>query len=181
MMFALLLALAHGHALAPAGLELQLGDDGAAAHVVWRTPSRDPAGVSLRPRFPDDCALDVASEGEDGDGAWVVRGDLTCATSLVGRVVRIDGLSGAPVDVVVTARQCGNVVRALLHDPTDAWTVEAPVPRPSGAGWPWRAAVGWVGALVAAELAARASRGWAVVAVGCGAAWWLLVSGGPAW
>jgi hypothetical protein len=108
----LLGAPAAAHRLAPSYLELREAPDGRFA-VTWRTPDVVARGARLAPVLP--CERVGEPEALREPGAWVERSRVACASGLVGREVRVDGLARSGTDALVhVAFADGREVRGVL-------------------------------------------------------------------
>ncbi len=129
-MIAWLVATAAAHPLAPAALDVDLLD-AHHAEMSWRTPTARPSGVRLVPRLDGGCET-VPQAPEVGGGWLTSRRAVTCPGGFQSAAVVIDGLSEAPVDVVLTVRHAdGTEARRLLTsdrpsvpllEPATPWT-----------------------------------------------------------
>lgn len=120
----LLLAPAAGaHRLAPSYLELRELAGGRAA-VRWKLPAVVPRGVRLAPRLP--CANASEPSAQSRGDAIVLRWEIACGGSLVGREIAIDGLAGSGTDAIVrVALADGREIRAILTSSAPSLTVPA--------------------------------------------------------
>jgi len=129
---ALLLCLctagAHAHEVRPALLEMKQVAP-ARFDTLWKVPARGDAVLAIQPRFPDGCR-EATPPVSQGDGsAHVVRSTLECAASaLDGAEIRIAGLEGTMIDVLVRIEFAGGVVQSQILKP------DAPVMRVNASG-----------------------------------------------
>jgi hydrogenase/urease accessory protein HupE len=114
------------HPLAPALLELTEGDAGR-VDVHWRTSRLRPRGANVEPRLPDGCRATSAPRAGGDEVSVSLRWSADCgAEGLVGRVVAVDGLGAAPIDVLVRiALSDGRVVHRVLRAGEATLTVPA--------------------------------------------------------
>ena len=78
-----------GHELMPGYLELEE----TAPHVydvIWKLPLQRGTSLPLAPRFPEDCATEGSLDARLERRALVYTAQLSCETSLQGRLVSID-------------------------------------------------------------------------------------------
>jgi hypothetical protein len=131
--FALLSASgAAAHRLAPSYLELQEESDGAFA-VLWRTPRVVARGARVSPQLP--CDSRGAPQAAEEPAALVLRWRIACAGGLVGRELRVDGLSGSGSDALLRiAFADGRELSAALTAARPAFRVPARAGAPAVAG-----------------------------------------------
>ena len=121
---------ANAHPLAPALLELRETDRGLYA-VQWRTSLTRALGRDVVPVMPEDCTVEGEVTTHDDTAArqqqWMLRCD-----GLVGRSVRVEGLEGSGVNVIlrIQPREAA-VQQVLLSDRMPAHVVTAPAVAPS--------------------------------------------------
>lgn len=122
-------AVAAGHALAPALLQLSEAADGS-VEVLWRASVLQAVGVS--PELPAGCRR----EGEpavtrDERGAETTRWTLRCDGGLVGKRVFVPQLERAGINVILRIeRPDGSVQKTLLDAAKPAFTVPPPAEVP---------------------------------------------------
>ncbi len=95
----------------------------------WRAPRKRPTGQSLRPLIPQSCAQlgQTTRQKTEDETAIIETTELRCEPpDMLGTVVRVDGLEGSSVNVVVRiVRADGEVHHAILDTGTPAFTVVA--------------------------------------------------------
>ena len=94
-------ALAQGHEVRPAFLQIEAADDPGAYAVLWKQPTLGGRVLPIVPVFPDDCTASASSIDASVRDALVRRFTLNCADGLHGQTVRIDGLAGTITDVML--------------------------------------------------------------------------------
>lgn len=129
----LLLSLAAGtaqaHPLAPALLELRETEPGSYA-VQWRTSLVRALGRDVRPVMPAGCAVEGDIRTWDEAAARQQQWTLRCA-DLAGRSLRVDGLEGSGVNVILRVQPLVGVTQqALLGERTASYTVLPPQAAP---------------------------------------------------
>jgi hydrogenase/urease accessory protein HupE len=121
---------AWAHPLAPAVLSLAPGPDEGTIIMTWRAPVKRPKGQALEPRVPGGCVpLGPTKHQLSEDRAAVVETRLLrCQPpDLVGSKVRIEGLSGSTVNVVVrVARPDGSFDHSIIDARNPSLTIAAP-------------------------------------------------------
>jgi hydrogenase/urease accessory protein HupE len=118
------------HALAPAFLNLTLGDDGTVA-VEWTTAAVVVVGADFAPVFPDACrAMDEQQPELDLDRV-ITRWTLDCGSGgLIGKSIAVRGLATAYTEVVVRIELPDSTVHHdVLRADASALTV------PESASW----------------------------------------------
>src|ERR1700730_4642782 len=79
----------YGHELRPAYLELR--QTGAESwSVLWKVPAQGDMRLSIRPRFPESCALASEPITLQANGAYTERTTIECKGGLVGRAIGIE-------------------------------------------------------------------------------------------
>ena len=122
---------ASAHEVRPAYLQIQQTAD-ARYDVMWKVPA---AGEALRlgidVALPEDCRVVGEPISQFAGGAHTLRYSVQCAADLVGRTIRIAGLSSTLIDVLARMeRPDGSAQVARLTPSSDSFVVEA---GPSGA------------------------------------------------
>ncbi len=121
---------AWAHPLAPAVLSFAPGPDDGTITMTWRAPVKRPKGQALEPRVPEGCQPLRAPErqlSEDGTAVVETRLLRCQPPDLVGSKIRVEGLSGSTVNVVVrVARPDGSVDHAIIDARTPSLTVATP-------------------------------------------------------
>jgi hypothetical protein len=114
---------AAAHRLAPSYLELLEATDGSFA-VLWRTPRVVARGARLAPELP--CEAAGKPEASEEPGALVLRWSMRCEGGLVGRELRVEGLSGSGSDALLrVAFADGRELQAVLTASRPAFRVPA--------------------------------------------------------
>ena len=117
--------IARGHEVRPGYLELrQAGAE--TWSVLWKVPARGDMRLSMRPRFPENCAVTSEPITLQVAGAYTERAMIACEGGLARRAVRIDGLAATMTDVLVrSVRADGSVQIARLTPSAPEWVLEA--------------------------------------------------------
>lgn len=116
---------AQAHPLAPALLELRETEPGVYA-VQWRTSLVRALGRDVVPVMAQGCAAGADVETRDEAAARHQQWTLRCP-DLVGRELRVDGLDGSGVNVILRIQpREGAVQQVLLGERQAAYTVLAP-------------------------------------------------------
>lgn len=120
------------HPLAPALLELREVDDGGVYAVQWRTALVRALGRDVVPVMPDGCVADPGSlQTRDEGTARHQQWTLHCE-ALIGRELRVDGLDGSGVNVILrVVSRDGAVQQSLLDERHPRYTVLEPAAAPS--------------------------------------------------
>jgi hydrogenase/urease accessory protein HupE len=115
---------AFGHEVRPGYLELrQTGVE--TWSVLWKVPALGEMRLSIRPSFPENCALASEPVTLKAAGAYIERMTIECKGGLVGRAVAIDGLAATMTDVLVrSVRADGSVQVARLTPSAPAFVFE---------------------------------------------------------
>ncbi len=93
--------------------------------LVLKVPAVGNMRLSLSPRLPEHCELVAPAVTHIVDGAYMERATLSCATSLTGETIRIDGLSSTLTDVLVRfERRDGTVQVSRLTPAAPSFVVE---------------------------------------------------------
>ena len=124
------LALLHGaapasaHRLAPALFEIR-ETDGGALDVRWKASLLQPTGADLRPSLPPHCAPLGEPVGSVDGASASLRWTAACgAGGLVGETLRVDGLDGSGIDVIVRIELAdGRRIQSVLSRGSAAFTV----------------------------------------------------------
>lgn len=127
----LLAGAARAHPLAPALLELsQTGVSDYA--LLWRSPLARAAGREPQPLLPSGCRRLGELRIEDDAVARSQRWSLQCAAPLAGQTLRIEGLAGSGINVIVRYQPLqGQGLQKLLSEREPAWTLPAASAPPS--------------------------------------------------
>ena len=113
---------ADAHPLAPALLELRETAPGTYA-VQWRTSLVRAQGRDVVPVMPEGCTAPAEVQTRDEAGARQQQWTLHC-TELVGRSLRVDGLEGSGVNVILRVQPlAGASQQALLGERTPSYTI----------------------------------------------------------
>ena len=115
--------LVHGHAFAPALLELREQQAGQIS-VRWKQPTVRVAGSSLQPLLPSNCqTVNQPKVSAKGTGT-VVTWDIDCADSLVGQSIEVSGIARSRADVLLRIQLAdGRVMQQVLTPDQPAYTV----------------------------------------------------------
>ncbi len=93
--------------------------------LLLKLPAVGNMRLSLSPRLPEHCELVAPAITHIVDGAYLERATLSCATSLTGETIRIDGLSSTLTDVLVRfERMDGTVQVSRLTPAAPSFVVE---------------------------------------------------------
>ncbi len=93
--------------------------------LLLKVPAVGNMRLSLSPRLPEHCELVAPAVTHIVDGAYMERATLSCATSLTGETIRIDGLSSTLTDVLVRfERRDGTVQVSRLTPAAPSFVVE---------------------------------------------------------
>ncbi|MCZ6476515.1 MAG: HupE/UreJ family protein [Gammaproteobacteria bacterium] len=93
--------------------------------VLLKIPAVGNMRLSLSPRLPEHCTLIAPAVTHIVEGAYLERVTLSCATSLTGETIRIDGLSSTLTDVLVRfERMDGTVQVSRLTPAAPSFVVE---------------------------------------------------------
>ena len=106
---------------------LQLRQTGAETYdVLWRVPARgDDLRLALHARFPDGAVNLGEARSSFGSGSHVERWTLRHPGGLAGQTIRVDGLAGSAVDVLVRVeRSDGSAQVARLVPARPQFVVE---------------------------------------------------------
>jgi hydrogenase/urease accessory protein HupE len=111
---------AKAHEVRPGFLELT-SQDGRHYDVLWKTPMRGEAVLSIRPVFPPTCSDQVPVTQQRVPGALLERRSLDCGDEgLIGKTVAIDGLSTTMTDVLVRVADNEGQAQSLILKPDNA-------------------------------------------------------------
>jgi hydrogenase/urease accessory protein HupE len=98
-LLAVCLPAAHAHEVRPG--YLQIRETAADTFdVLWKVPANGEYRLGLYARLPKEC-VGQPTQGSFAGGAFVERWRARCPGGLVGKTIRIDGLSGTRTDVLV--------------------------------------------------------------------------------
>lgn len=89
-----------GHELMPGYLELEETSPHV-YDVIWKLPLQRGTSLPLAPRFPEDCATEGSLDARLERRSLVYTAQLSCETSLQGRLVSIDGLRAVGTEVLL--------------------------------------------------------------------------------
>jgi len=93
--------------------------------LLLKVPAVGNMRLRLSPRLPEHCELIAPAVTHIVDGAYLERATLSCATSLTGETIRIDGLSSTLTDVLVRfERMDGTVQVSRLTPAAPSFVVE---------------------------------------------------------
>ncbi len=93
--------------------------------LLLKVPAVGNMRLRLSPRLPEHCELVAPAVTHIVDGAYLERATLSCATSLTGETIRIDGLSSTLTDVLVRfERMDGTVQVSRLTPAAPSFVVE---------------------------------------------------------
>jgi hydrogenase/urease accessory protein HupE len=115
---------ASAHRLAPALFEVrELA--GGELRVRWKTPLLRPTGADLRPALPPHCEPSGEPVGAVEGASASLRWTAACgAGGLVGETLRVEGLDGSGIDVIVRVELAdGRRIQSVLSGGTAAFTV----------------------------------------------------------
>lgn len=113
------------HPLAPALLEFREAGDGQ-VEMRWRSSRFRAAGRAPQPLLPSGCEAQGAPQLQDEPAARSERRMLRCAQPLAGQWLRVEGLEGSGINVIVrVVPAAGGVLQALLGERLPAWRVPA--------------------------------------------------------
>ena len=79
--------------------------------LLLKVPAVGDMRLSLSPRLPGHCEPIAPAVAHTVDGAYTERATLSCATSLTGETIRIDGLSSTLTDVLVRFERLDGTVQ----------------------------------------------------------------------
>ncbi len=85
--------------------------------LLLKVPAVGNMRLSLSPRLPEHCELVAPAVTHIVDGAYMERATLSCATSLTGETIRIDGLSSTLTDVLVRVERLDGTVQVSRLTP----------------------------------------------------------------
>ena len=85
--------------------------------LLLKVPAVGNMRLSLSPRLPEHCELVAPAVTHIVDGAYMERATLSCATSLAGETIRIDGLSSTLTDVLVRFERLDRTVQVSRLTP----------------------------------------------------------------
>lgn len=111
---------ASAHEVRPGFLELRSQGD---RHydVLWKSPMRGDAVLSIRPLFPATCSDRAPVIQRRVPGALLERRRLDCGEAgLIGKTVAIEGLSATMTDVLVRAADAKGRTQSLILKPDKA-------------------------------------------------------------
>jgi hydrogenase/urease accessory protein HupE len=118
-------APAHGHAFAPALLEVRETTPGQAL-VRWKQPAVRVAGSGLVPVLGERCRTRGEPQTGDEDTGVVVRWVIDCAGGLVGQTLRVEGIAASQANVLVRLVLAdGRAIRHVLTAEQPSFVVPA--------------------------------------------------------
>jgi hydrogenase/urease accessory protein HupE len=85
--------------------------------LLLKVPAVGDMRLSLSPRLPGHCEPIAPAVAHTVDGAYTERATLSCATSLTGETIRIDGLSSTLTDVLVRFERLDGTVQVVRLTP----------------------------------------------------------------
>ncbi len=85
--------------------------------LLLKVPAVGDMRLSLSPRLPEHCELVAPTVAHIVDGAYMERATLSCATSLTGETIWIDGLSSTLTDVLVRFERIDGTVQVSRLTP----------------------------------------------------------------
>ena len=91
---------AHGHAFAPALLEVREATPSQAL-VRWKQPVVRVAGSGLVPLLSEGCRARSEPQTSDEDTGIVMRWEIDCAGGLVGQTLRVEGIAASQANVLL--------------------------------------------------------------------------------
>jgi hydrogenase/urease accessory protein HupE len=116
--------IACGHEVRPGYLELQQNGTETWS-MVWKVPAQGEMRLSIHPQFPEMCAPTSEPTAFQVADAFIERRTITCKGGLIGRAIRIDGLSATMTDVLVrSVRTDGSVQVARVTPSSSAFVFE---------------------------------------------------------
>ncbi len=95
--------------------------------VLWKVPANGEYRLALHARLPQEC-VGAATQGSFLGGAFVERWRAKCAGGLVGRTIRIDGLSATRTDVLARVERLDGTTQTVRLDPGQVSFVVAATP-----------------------------------------------------
>jgi hydrogenase/urease accessory protein HupE len=96
--------------------------------VLWKVPAIGDQRLSIHPKFPENCTPIAEPIKFEAAGSYNERATLSCAGSIVGGSIAIDGLAATMTDVIVRLLRADNSVQTVRLTPSaPSFTVE-PVP-----------------------------------------------------
>jgi len=105
----------HAHEVRPGYLQVQeVAPD--KYDVTWKVPANGEYRLSLYARLPDGCA-GAPNQGSFAGGAFIERWQATCPGGLIGKSVRIDGLSATRTDVLVRLERLDGTTQTVRLTP----------------------------------------------------------------
>ena len=107
--------VAHAHEVRPG--YLQIRESAATVYdIVWKVPANGEYRLSLYVQLPEECA-GKPTQGSFAGGAFIERWQARCPGGLVGRTIRIDGLSGTRTDVLARLERLDGTTQTVRLDP----------------------------------------------------------------
>jgi hydrogenase/urease accessory protein HupE len=105
----------HAHEVRPGYLQVQeIGPD--RYDVTWKVPANGEYRLSLYARLPEGCT-GAPNQGSFAGGAFIERWQAACPGGLVGKSVRIDGLSATRTDVLVRLERLDGTTQTVRLTP----------------------------------------------------------------
>lgn len=118
-------APAAAHPLAPALLEFRETGEGQ-VEMLWRSSRFRAAGRAPEPQLPAGCVAVGPAQLQDEPGARSERRSLRCSQTLTGQWLRVEGLEGSGINVILRIEQAdGRQRQALLSERDPAYRVPA--------------------------------------------------------
>ena len=119
-LFIVILALLSGqvcaHEMRPGYLEVKEVAP-ASYSVLWKVPMRGDMRLQLDPQFPAMCTEAVPHTMRSAGGALITRWTIQCDSSLVDRLIVIDGLENTLTDVLARVQHLDGVVQTARIQP----------------------------------------------------------------
>jgi len=107
------------HESRPAYLEINETEVGI-YDIVWKRPMRGDRVLSLHPQFPSHCRQITPAATYNSPGANLERRSLDCGGSgLIGKTIRIDGLSTTLTDVLARVSFLDGYTQTTLIRPSN--------------------------------------------------------------
>ena len=126
----LLASAVSAHPLAPALLELRERSSGE-YEVLWRSSLARVTGSAPRPRLPASCEFASTIVSADLDGARSERWPVHCRGSLIDQELRVEGLEGSGINVIIRVVDAeGRVQQGLLSERDEVYRIRAALDPP---------------------------------------------------
>jgi hydrogenase/urease accessory protein HupE len=111
----MLVPVARSHEVRPGYLELR-ENAGDLYDVLWKVPANGEMRLALHARLPPEC-VGQPTQGSFVGAAFVERWQAKCPGGLVGRTIRIDGLSATRTDVLARVERLDGTTQTVRLDP----------------------------------------------------------------